>query len=86
MANTKSGQAKKNAVANFFAVLGNDIKDIGLTFKEGDWKTRISFIIFGFGSLLRGLWLRGLALLAVEAGLLYFIFAFGWDYLSKLGT
>ncbi|MCR4902439.1 MAG: sugar ABC transporter permease [Butyrivibrio sp.] len=86
MANTTGGQAKKNALANFFGVLGNDIKDIGLTFKEGDWKTRISFIIFGFGSLLRGLWLRGLALLAVEVGLLYFIFAFGWDYLSKLGT
>ncbi|MCR5102108.1 MAG: sugar ABC transporter permease [Butyrivibrio sp.] len=86
MANTTNGQAKKNGIGNFFSTLGNDIKDIGLTFKEGDFKTRISFIIFGFGSLLRGLWLRGIALLALEVGLLYFIIAFGWDYLSKLGT
>ncbi len=86
MANTKDGQKKKSAVANFFGILGNDLKEIGLTFKEGDFKTRLSFLIFGFGSLLRGLWLRGLTLLGVEAGLLYFIFTFGWQYLSKLGT
>ncbi|MBE5834796.1 MAG: sugar ABC transporter permease [Butyrivibrio sp.] len=86
MANTKSGQAKENAIAGFFGILGNDIKDIGLTFTEGDWKTKISFIIFGFGSLLRGLWLRGIALLAVEVALIYYFIAFGWGYLSKLGT
>ena len=77
MANKKSSPKKKNALANFFSILVSDLKEIGVTFKEGDFKTRISFLIFGFGSLLRGLWLRGLALLAVEAGLLYFVFGFG---------
>lgn len=86
MANKKSSPKKKNALANFFSILVSDLKEIGVTFKEGDFKTRISFLIFGFGSLLRGLWLRGLALLAVEAGLLYFVFGFGWTYLSKLST
>ena len=84
MANTKGGQKKKNAIADFFSMLGKDLKEIGITFKEGDFK--ISFLIFGFGSLLRGLWLRGLALLAAECGLLYFIFSFGWSYFSKIGT
>ena len=36
--------------------------------------------------MLRGLWLRGLTLLAAECGLLYFIFSFGWSYFSKIGS
>ena len=48
MANKKSGPKKKNALANFFSILVSDLKEIGVTFKEGDFKTRISFLIFGF--------------------------------------
>lgn len=36
-----------NKIKTFFSWFGNDIKDIGVTFKEGDFKTKLSFLIFG---------------------------------------
>ncbi len=71
---------------NFFRWLGKDLKEIGITFREGDWKTKLSFLIMGFGQLLRGQIVRGIAMLALEGGLLYFIIDFGWNYLSKILT
>ena len=73
-------------IAGFFKWIGKDFKEIGTTFKEGDWRTRISYIIMGFGSLSRGAVLRGLAFLALEAGYIYYMINFGWDYMIKLGT
>ena len=75
-----------NAVSRFFRVLGKDLREIGQTFVQGDWKTKISFLVMGFGQLCRGQIVRGLAMLAMEVGLLYFTFGFGWQYLSKLLT
>ena len=66
------------AVSRFFRWLGRDLKEIGLTFAEGDWKTKLSFLIMGFGQLLRGQIVRGLSMLALEGGILYFILDFGW--------
>jgi len=43
----KHDSKKKNAFAAFFSSLGENLKEIGITFKEGDWKTRLSFLIFG---------------------------------------
>ncbi|RKM61288.1 sugar ABC transporter permease [Butyrivibrio sp. CB08] len=77
---------KKNAIANFFKALGNGFKEIGTTFVEGDFKTKISFLIFGFGPLLRGQILIGAALLALEVLFFWFMAGFGWKYLSKIGT
>ena len=73
-------------VASFFRWIGNDLKEIGATFKNGDWKTRVSFVIMGFGQLLRKQYVRGIALLASEAAMLWFIFGFGMQYLKDLGT
>ena len=73
-------------IAGFFKWIGADLKDIGTTFAGGDFRTRISYIIMGFGQLLRGQWVRGLSMLACEAGLLYFIFGFGMQYLKDFGT
>ncbi len=63
-----------------------NIKDIGTTFKEGDWKTRLSFLIFGFGPLMRGQIVIGAALLLCEVLFFLFMFGFGWEYLSKFST
>ncbi|MBR3405062.1 MAG: sugar ABC transporter permease [Firmicutes bacterium] len=79
------GSALSN-VASFFRWIGNDLKEIGATFKNGDWKTRVSFVIMGFGQLLRKQYVRGIALLASEAAMLWFIFGFGMQYLKDLGT
>ena len=64
-------------IGRFFHWLGNDLKDIGATFVRGDWKTKLSYIIMGFGQLCRGQLVRGITMLALEVGLLYFAFGFG---------
>ena len=73
-------------IAGFFKWIGADLKDIGATFAGGDFRTRISYIIMGFGQILRGQFVRGIAMLACEAGLLYFVFGFGMQYLKDFGT
>ncbi len=81
-----AGSNKKNAFAEFFKAVGNGFKEIGTTFVEGDFKTKISFLIFGFGPLLRGQILIGAALLLLEVLFFWFMAGFGWKYLSKIGT
>ena len=73
-------------MGKFFRGVGDDLKEIGLTFKEGDWKTKVSFLIMGFGPLLRKQFLRGIALLAIEAAFIYYMISFGWGYLKDIGT
>lgn len=73
-------------IKDFFAAIGANIKDIGVTFAKGDFKTRLSFLIMGFGSILRGSFARGFAFLAVEALFIWYMIGFGWKYLSKMGT
>ena len=66
-----------SAVVNFFKNIGltvvNVIKGIGaeaadiwFTFVNGDWKTRVSYLVMGFGSIARGQVLRGILFLAME--------------------
>lgn len=60
--------------------------DIVKTFKNGSWKTRVSFLVMGFGSVMFGQWLRGLLFFAFEVVfIIYMIFA-GAHWLSQLGT
>ena len=68
-------RALKNAVfavgrffKNIGLGIGSEIKDLVLTFKNGDWKTKTSYVVMGFGCLARGQILRkrGAAALAVR--------------------
>jgi len=77
---------ERSGISRFFHWLGNDLKDIGGTFVRGDWRTKLSYIIMGFGQLLRGQYVRGLALLALQTLCNYFIFGFGWTYLKNILT
>ncbi|MCM1253174.1 MAG: sugar ABC transporter permease [Clostridium sp.] len=70
----------------FFSGVGADLKEIGLTFKEGDWKTKVSFLVMGFGPLMRKQFLRGIALLAIEVLFIVYMVSFGWGYLKDIGT
>lgn len=52
--NSGKGNVFKNAgsaIGRFFQWIGADLKEIGVTFAKGDWKTRISYLIMGFGQL-----------------------------------
>ena len=75
-----------NKVANFFKGIGNDFKEIGVTFKEGDWKTKVSFLIMGFGPIMRKQFVRGISLLVIEIAYFVYMIAFGWNYLKDIGT
>ena len=77
-------------IGKFFKNLGikifNWFKDLVITFKDGDWKTRVSYLIMGFGNITRGQVLRGVLFLVFEiAFILYMIFLGGYN-LSKLGS
>lgn len=82
----KKGRAAGKAIAGFGKGLAKNIKEIGVTWKEGDWKTRVSFLIMGFGPLMRKQYLRGAALLLFEAVYLFYMIGFGGGYLAQFGT
>ncbi len=75
-------------IPNFFKRIGLKIKQeanfISTTFKKGDYKTRTSFFIMGFGQLARKQILRGLLFLGFEILFIIYMIGFGWKYLSLI--
>ncbi len=53
---------------------------------RGDWKTRMSFGVMGFGQLARKQWLRGLLYLVLEVAFIFYMIFFGWKYLAQMGS
>ena len=74
-----TGKEKKNAVNTVLSGIGQVFKNIGTTFAQGDFKTKISYLIFGFGPLLRGQILIGGALLLLEVLFFWYMAGFGWQ-------
>ncbi|MCC8066782.1 MAG: sugar ABC transporter permease [Clostridiales bacterium] len=72
--------------AAFFQAMAASLREIGVTFKEGDWRTKVSYIIFGFGPLMRKYYLRGIAFLALEILYIWYMVSFGASYLAQFGT
>lgn len=73
-----------------FKNLGSKIKSIfsvvGDAAFYGDWKTRLSFILFGFGNIARKQFLRGFLFLIYEIVFILYMIFFGGQYISKFGT
>lgn len=80
------GTDKKKKGSSFFESVGNGFKEVGAAFVEGDLRTKLSFLIMGFGPICRGQILIGAAFLLVEALFIVYIAGFGWQYLSKITT
>ena len=72
------------AFVKFGKRVASEFTDIFLTFKNGDWKTRISFFIMGFGSLARGQILRGLLFLLMEIVFIGYMVLAGARWLAQL--
>ena len=83
------------AIAHFFLGIWNFIKKIGtgiggevsdvfLTFKNGDWKTRGSFLVMGLGNIARGQVLRGLLFLIFELVFIFYMITTGSYWMSML--
>ncbi len=73
-------------ITKFFKWLGSDLAEIGKTFVHGNIATKISFLIMGFGSIVRKQFLRGFALLAVEVLYIWYMASFGAEYVAKITT
>lgn len=80
---------------NLFKKIGSAFKDFGIkvkdnfvdiykTFKEGDYKTRLSFVIMGFGSIARGQILRGILFFVFEVVFIAYMILWGGYWLSML--
>ena len=72
------------ALGKLFAGIGRDLGEIGATFAQGDWKTKTSFFIMGFGNLARGQILRGILFLVFEAVFIAYMVMSGGYWLSML--
>ena len=76
------------AIGRFFAKLGisikNEVIDIITTFTRGDWKTRTSYVIMGFGSLARKQIGRGILFLAFEIVFILYMVLAGGHWISLL--
>ncbi len=60
--------------------------NVGKAAKNGDWKTRTSFGIMGFGLICRKQYLRGILYLFFEVLFILYLVFFGWKYLAKMGS
>jgi len=74
------------AIVGFFKAVGRELTDIVTTFVQGDWKTRLSYLVMGFGSMARGQWLRGIMFFLFQTVFNLYIIFFGGAYLAKMGT
>lgn len=61
-------------------------KELVMTFVHGDWKTRTSYLIMGFGSIARKQVLRGILFLLMEIVFIWYMIATGGYYVSKLNS
>ena len=69
-----------------FKGVGNELYDIFDTYRKGDWKTRLSYTVMGFGSCARGQWLRGILFFVFQTVFNVYLFCFGGSYVAKLTT
>ena len=69
---------------NLFIGIGHWFRDLGLTFVHGDWKTKVSYFIMGFGNVARGQVFRGLLFFIFEVVFILYMIFFGGHYMSRL--
>lgn len=77
-------------IPQFFTKIGRSIgggfRNLINAFVEGDFKTRISFFIMGFGQITRGSFLRGFLNLIYEVAFIFYFISIGLPNLLKLET
>lgn len=74
------------AFVRFFKGIGNGFKNYGVTFVKGDWATKLSYLIFGFGDIHKGKYYKGILFFLTEVLYVLYMIFFGWTYLQKFNT
>lgn len=69
-----------------FATVASIFIFLGEAMKKGDWKTRTTFGVMGFGQMARKQILRGILFLVFQVIFILYMVFFGVKYLAKFGT
>ena len=84
------GKFFSKVIPAVFKKIGKKIADVFQNiyhnFIDGDWKTKVSYFIMGFGQISRGSILRGLLNLGYQIIFILFMVYFGINALSELPT
>lgn len=75
---------KQNAFTGFFSKLGNGFASIFSNFIKGNWITKLSYIIMGFGNLCYGQLVRGFYFLLFEVVFILYMIKSGSYWISML--
>jgi len=70
-------RSRWSGLRRFFAAFVNQANLLGRTFREGDTRTRLSFVLMGFGNLVRGQVAKGLYYFLSEAVFVVYMVLFG---------
>lgn len=73
-------------IVGVFRWIGETLVEIAYAITRGDFRTRISLFIMGFGNASRGQYLRGLLFFLSQIAYAVYMVFFGNAYLSKMGT
>lgn len=82
----QAGKKSLSVLRRFFSGIGGVLQTLVHTWQKGDWKTRVSYFLMGFGSIARGQWLRGLLFLLFQAVFFLYMALMGFTSLGKLPT
>ncbi len=80
------GATVGHGVAVFFKGVGRELSDLCTTFVKGSWITRVSYIIMGFGNIVRGQIMRGLLFLLFESVFIAYMITTGSGWIAQLKT
>jgi arabinogalactan oligomer/maltooligosaccharide transport system permease protein len=80
----RGGKACVRGVKAFVLGVVFGIRDLILDFVKGSWRTKLSFIVMGFGNLTCGQIVRGLLYLAFEVVFFWYTATTGAGWISKL--
>lgn len=78
--------AVPRGIARAAASFGNALTGIWLCFLRGDWATKLSFFIMGFGCIARGRLWRGLLYFLIQCAFWVFFFRTGAGCIGALST
>lgn len=73
-------------IVKFFKGIGKAVAGYVSRFVKGDWAVKISYIVMGFGNMVKGQFIKGLLFLGIEIAYIAYIIFFGWGYIQKFPT
>lgn len=80
------GKGFGRGVKKVVFAIGRELKDVVMSFVKGSWRTKISYVIMGFGNITCGQIVRGMFFLVFEVAFFLYTFTTGSVWMAKLNT